>query len=108
MRRYTVVLAKLAQRSFVELVQDTAQFLIIATSESERRAIVPSQCPNQRVSMFAANFTVFVSVPIVEPLLCHSSLPQRDSFQRNSSKELAIAYYTFDLRIDVGQRLQSL
>ena len=107
MRRYTVVLAKLAQRSFVELVQDTAQFLIIATSGSERRAIEPSQCPNQRVSMFAANFTVFVSVPIVESLLCHSNLPLRD-FSTNSSKEVAIAYDAFDLRIDVGQRLQIL
>jgi hypothetical protein len=53
-----VIAVKLAQRCFVELVEDIAQLVFVGASGCETGAVKFSQCPHQGIAVFAADFTI--------------------------------------------------
>jgi hypothetical protein len=66
-----VIAVKLAQRCFVELVEDIAQLFFVGAPGGETTAVNLSQCPYQGVAVFAADFTVVIPVSMIQSRLFH-------------------------------------
>ena len=69
-----VIAAELAQRSFVELKKNLAQRLGFRMPGGETLSVNLTQRVDGRVSVFVADFTVVVTVAIVETCFAHGAL----------------------------------
>ena len=67
--------AELAQRRFVQLQKNLAQFLGIGITGREARSINLAQGADEGVSVLVADFAILVAMAIVETGLVHAALP---------------------------------
>jgi hypothetical protein len=69
-----VIAAELAQRRFVQLKKNLAQCLGFRMPSGETLSVNITQRANDRVSVFVADFSVVVTVAIVETCFAHGAL----------------------------------
>ena len=69
-----VIAAELAQRRFIQLKKNLAQCLGFRMPSGETLSVNLTQRANDRVSVFVADFTVVVTVAIVETCFAHGAL----------------------------------
>ena len=80
-----VIAPELAQRRLVQLEENLAQLLRCRIAGCEILSVNLSQRANERVSVFAADFTVLVAVAIVETCLGHAALHRARGRQHPSA-----------------------
>jgi hypothetical protein len=79
-----MIAAELAQRCFVELRENIAQFLGVRITGSKTLSVNLTQRADEGVSVLVADFTVVVAVAIVETCFAHAALlvPQATASSR--------------------------
>jgi hypothetical protein len=96
-----MIAAELAQRRFVELKKNLAQCLGFRVPSGETLSVNLTQRVNGRVSVFAADFTVVVTMTIVETCVAHGAL-QCTYSQRASSclDQMAILHRNRGIKVE--------
>ena len=69
-----VIAAKLAQRGFIELKQNVAQFLGVGITGSKTPSVNLAQRADEGIAVLVADFAVLVAMAIVETGLAHAAL----------------------------------